>query len=224
MSTVFENETQEGNGFDEVFFDAEETPDLNAESAHQGGTVSKEGWYHFHVAGIKPIAAEPATKETDGKLPQLRVDLQVLAGTEESEKNRYVYHYLYFQGWEDSKDHTKGTKPLNKDQHEGIKTFAHAFGLISDADLEKKIRIPLHLLEGRQAIGRVQKDVYQGRTSFKVKFNNDFYPIGHGKVRDVPKDPEALALLGLTLPDSNGSGNGASGAENGGGETDISDV
>ena len=187
------------------------TEGTDADSMHSGGAVSKAGYYHVVVDGIEKV-------EKEGKLPHLLVSMTILAGTEDSQIDKRLYHRIFLAKWQERPDDVNLTPGImapydpadEKDRKrlDGINAFAYAFGLLTDEDLgREKVKIPFHMIEGRQAVVKVQQDSdwtdskgNKRAGGFKILWNNDAWPIGHSEVSDVPKDPEALAMIGGTDP------------------------
>ena len=140
-----------------------------------------------------------------------------------------VYHRLFI-GRKDE-DAAAGWRPFDptdekdKKSLDGINTFAYAFGLLGKGDLGKSnVKIPFHQIEGAQAVVRVQQDDdwkddegKEHKGGFKILWNNDAWPVSHERVRDVPKDPEALLAMG-------GIDGGASGGGGAPAVDDFSDI
>jgi len=187
-----------------------DTSETSEETIHEGGggTVNKDGMYHVRCFEVVYHPAE-AAKEVDGeeikaKLPQAEVKLEVLNGTEPSEIGKKLYHTLYIAGWEDKE--TGVMKPLEGRQLAGFLAFCHAFGTV-DGSVFGKESITLELgmierLEDLTAVVKVQLEeknekVINPKTGkpyeprHKICWNTDAWPVGHEKVKDVPKDPDS---------------------------------
>lgn len=190
----------------------------SADDLYSGNRINVAGYYHV-------TATASAIRREEGKLPQVQIDMLVLDGTDE-EKNRAesqigknYTHYIYLAKWAD-KEKTD-TAPLEEAAQKGIRAFAYAFGLIGEADLSRaNVRIPFHMIDGRQAIVRIQKqsdytdrDGEKRTGGYKMSWNNDAWPVTHEKVKDIAKDPSALAMLHT-----------AGVAGGGGAATDIEDI
>lgn len=198
---------------------AVESPD----EFYSGNRVSREGYFHFACDGIE-------RKQEEGKLDHLQIDLRVLDGNDmdgkrlEDQIDKTLVHRLYLERWvsKPTKDDPVGEKgPLEEKALKGLRAFAYAFGLISEEQLaQPNVRIPFHQIAGRQAVGKVQReddwadsDGNQKKGQLKVSWNNDFWPVNHERVKDVSKDREALALLGIT-----------GGASGGATDSDLADI
>lgn len=184
---------------------------------YSGNRVTKPGYYHVHAADIEHIKFDEEKKV----LPHLSIDLVVLDGTGEDGKqitdqnDKAITHRIYLANWEDKAGGV--TKPLDEKAQKGVRAFAYAFGLITDQQLaEANVKIPFHLIKGRQAVVKVQqekdweKDGKTMKGGLKVSWNNDAWPVTHERVKDVHKNREALSLLGVS---GNGSAGGASNSD-----------
>lgn len=172
----------------------------SVDDLYSGNRVTKEGHYHVTATGASRHADE-------GKLPVLQIDLMVLDGTDFSGKQltdqveKSITHRIFLAGWTDKAKTEQA--PLDDKKMKGIRAFAYAFGLISEADLAKSnVAIPFHLIEGRQAVVKVkQEDEWtddkgkKQKGGLKIAWNNDAWPVGHERVKDVHKSREALSLL-----------------------------
>lgn len=185
---------------------------------YSGNRVSKEGYFHVNGTGLTLNKFDADKK----KLPSVDIDLQVLDGSDfegnqlADQKDKVINHRIYLAGWEDKENGV--TKPLDDRQQKGIRAFAYAFGLISETDLGKKdVKIPFHLIDGRQAVVKVKRDDdwndAQGNVkkgSLKISWNNDAWPVTHERVKDVHKDREALSLIvGMDAGGGGGAGGGS---------------
>jgi len=174
-----------------------DTTDVDADSLYSGGGVNKEGYYHV-------VAMSPELTNEKEKLPGATVTLHIVAGTEDDQCVKNIYHKLFFKGWEKDKEGKKtGSQVgLSAKQKNNLARFLDAFGVINKSDIGgASANIPWHLMEGRQAIIEVRQekewvddDGKKHPGGFKIPFNNA-WPIRHERVKDVPKDPESLAML-----------------------------
>ena len=199
----------------------------NADDLYAGNRVNQAGYYHVTANGSD-------IKRPEGKLPQIAIDMQILDGTDEETRARAeaqigksYTHYIYLAKWKrrpgtNGDDDLGETEPLEDAAQKGIRALAYAFGLLSEADLTTpNVRVPFHMIGGRQAIIRIQKqkDYESGGEKrsggYKMSWNNDAWPVLHEKVKDVHKDPSALAMLQT-------AGVGAGG--NGAASPDIDDI
>lgn len=169
---------------------------------YSGNRVSKEGLYHVSATRIQVHKADEDKK----KLPTLEIDLVVLDGTDadgnrlEDQIEKIITHRIFLAKWEDKESGVM--KALDDKAQKGVRAFAYAFGLISEADLGKAVKVPFHLIEGRQAVVKVKRESEwtddsgnKRQGSLKIAWNNDCWPVTHERVKDVHKNREALALL-----------------------------
>lgn len=189
----------------------------SADDLYSGNRVTKEGYYHVTCTGISKEAKE-------GKLPTLKIDLMVLDGTDFDGKQlvdqheKSLTHRIFLAGWTDKAKTEQA--PLDDKKMKGIRAFAYAFGLIPEADLVKSnVAVPFQLIEGRQAVVKVQREDewtddkgHSQKGGLKISWNNDAWPVGHDRVKDVHKNREALSLLV------------GAGAAAGGGDSDLDDI
>jgi len=118
-----------------------------------------------------------------------------LAGEHDSEVGKKIYHRIYMAGWESKQDGVM--KKLEEKQVHGILALLHAFGTIGEDAFGKEVfklnRDMFDRLEQTQAIVKVTPSEFNGKTTQKIAWNNDVWPLTHEKVNDVPMDLEAKA-------------------------------
>lgn len=204
---------------EEIGFEIDATDVDPSEDLHASNFVSKEGWYHVTVCdGIKAGNVDDEGKPLPDKLRTVEMKLQVLRGTGDGgvelkdQIDKYLGHTLYIEGWKKKPVYEgreliePGTKgPLEDKSLASLLAFCEAFGISKPEDRGKKIKMPFHLLVGKQAIVHVQQDddyekdgkVYKGR--MKIRWNNDVYPLDHEKVADVLKAGTASAAAAAAL-------------------------
>lgn len=194
MSDIF----SEGDGTLAINLDGGQVE--SADEFYSGNRVSKEGYYHVDATGA-------SVHREEGKLPVLQIDLHVLDGSDfdgnqlTDQVDRTITHRIFLAGWTDKAKTEQA--PLDDKRQKGIRAFAYAFGLISDADLGKaNVAVPFHLIAGRQAVVKVQREKdwtdangQQQKGGLKISWNNDAWPVDHERVKDVHKNREALSLL-----------------------------
>lgn len=178
---------------DDMVFDLD-TGDIDEESLYTGGGgVNKDGKYHV-------MCIDVANDTKDGKLPCVKVVLQVLAGTERDQVDKKHTHWLYLAKWADDAKTQPG--PLMDSQRKGLARFARAFHVLTEADMgNPNARINFNRFRDMQAVVEIKKGddresdgkTYSGR--FEIPWNNA-WPVNHPDVADVPKDAESLALMG----------------------------
>ncbi len=198
-STVFDE-------FDD-FTTVLDTSDVNPDELDSGGMVDEEGWYHAIVNKVERFAEE-------GKLKNLRVDFQVCPGVKSKQKGKMLFHRIYLEGWKTkpSEGVPGETGPLTQGGKKSLLRFAVGMGLIQKEQVgSPKLAIPWSLLEGRQAVINVKKEPRKdqatgkenGQFEFRINYG-EVYPVHHEKVKDVPKDPEFLALAAASGGDGGG--------------------
>lgn len=179
------------------------TEGTTKESAHDGGggQIEVAGFYHLvcQSAEYKGYDAE------NSKLPHVEMKLEVLAGENESEVGKKLYHTIWLATWEDKK--TRSTPALMEDKHAtGVLILLHAFGVVGDEvfDNPEVILDPewFDRLENTTAIGKVviepakpyKRDgvEHPGKERATVQWNNDFYHVKHEAVAEVPKDAAVM--------------------------------
>ena len=191
----------------DVLFEAD-TSEVNEENVHGGGNfVNKEGWYHFYCESAEFDPGEPATEPKNGKLPTVTLKLSVVDGQHEDQKDRALTHTIWLKNWVNSDDHGEGMKAPGDMGVRGLVAITQAFGTTGNEAYGQKgfvfRRSHFENIQACQAVGHVRKEKdtmepdgkavkYKGR--HKVQWNNDFYSPLHEKVKDVPKDPELMAM------------------------------
>jgi len=185
-----------------------DTSEASEESMYKGGgaQVGKEGFYHVMVTHVEYVEAVEKTDETKASLPHVDVTLKVLAGTEESEVDKQIYHSIYMATWVD-KEKKDEMKALEGRQLTSVLAFFYAFGTIGAQILgQKSVHLSAGMyerLEDQNAVvkvgceknteGKVNPktgEVYPDR--YKVRWNNDAWPVTHEKVKlaECPLNPD----------------------------------
>jgi len=158
-----------------------------------GGMVEKAGYYHVRVQDVVPYSEE-------GKLPNRRVDLHVLAGTEPSEVGKILFHRIYLMTWERDANKVKTGKmaPPSKGARMMAFRFFLGMGLVNKEELgQKDIHLPFSKLPNCQAIVKVVREDKDSdgkpldKPNFKVA---ETYTLDDPKVADVPMDAEYLTM------------------------------
>jgi hypothetical protein len=174
---------------------AEKTKD-DAHKGGGGGGVSKPGMYHVTVESVE-------FKPEDEK-PNVKIIMNVLSGTEESEFGKRIYHYIYFNKLE--------TEESEQKRFFALVVFLNAFGVIPDEEAFGRENViitktMLERLEGCQAIVKVvyekpseyvdkkTQEKKMRKESWKIAWNNDVWNIHHEHVKDVPKDWEMANMI-----------------------------
>jgi hypothetical protein len=188
-------------------FDGE---NYDSESLQTGGgdVVSKEGWYHFEVADVKP---ELSTLDNNGnpQTPSVCLTMMVLQSVDgQSPAGSRLYHRIYVA----SKD---GTPPKEGTVKSALRV-AKALGLVELTEIDgrevtvvkgtKNTRIPSKIwadAKGRQIVANVKLEkggTVNGRTykdKYAIPFGEAFDP-SDPAVATVQKNADCLALIGKT--------------------------
>ena len=189
------------------------------------GQVDKEGWYHFEIADVKN---ELQTLSDSGKekSPCVRFDLRVLETVDgQSPADSMHFHRVYLAG--------KGGGPPSDGARKMALKFGLRLGLLKEdgeqivtADTNKtKFGVALwHTAKEMQIIASIKCEkgtgVYADR--YQIPFNEIFL-VDDDRVTKVPKNKEALALIGKQV-EPTGSTDGATKEKPGGGLDDLSDL
>lgn len=195
-----------------------DTESMDSDTINDGGgnTVAAEGRYHVQVESVE---IEDAGEK---QLPFVKLTMRVLMGEVETEIQKVVYNRIYLANWENKEAGEMG--PLKEGALKGLVALFYAFGVIGEEAFGqsalKLSRDMFERLEATQAIIKVTKGndrtvkdkdgkeiTYTGR--YEMAWSNDCWPLGHDKVKDVPKDHEAAAVAG---------------AVTGGGDEDLDDI
>ena len=185
----------------------------------QGGAAcSREGMYHVHVKDIKKEGSMTAGEDGTFKSPCIRLDLEILAGTNPDQMGKTIYHRVYLAKAKREKDPTDGKEktvgygPLTDSSREQYMRTAYQLGVMAEEELGKeKATVRWSLAPGRQCVVRVDEDQEDDfrdkdaaakekrpvakKTVYRINFGN-FWTVTHPDVAEVPKDPEAMAMAG----------------------------
>ncbi len=180
--------------FDMVFDGSGITPEKLDQKG--GKSVNKDGKYHVLFRGVEKEKAE-------GKVPAVRIDMEVLAGTEESQVGAVHFHRIYLA--KKGKKETDPLEPLSDGSKTNILKFFTNLGLLTKEEVagNSSIRLPWEKLEFFQAIVEIKNEPYEGTDkntgtvrmidSFKIPYGCNVWQVSDERVANVPKDPEALA-------------------------------
>lgn len=182
--------------FDMVF----DGSNVTEEKLEQKGsaTVNKDGKYHMLFKGIEKEKAE-------GKIPAVRIDMEVQAGDHEDQVSRTHFHRIYLA----KKGNGGSFEPLSDGSKQNILKFFVNLGLLTKEDVagNSSIRLPWEKLENFQAIVEIKNEPYDetdkttgaatGKkiNSFKIPYGCNVWQVGDDRVANVPKDPEALSIF-----------------------------
>lgn len=150
-----------------------------------GFSPVKSGNYHFVV-----LEADDSFSKSDA----IVLDCEVLAGTVPGQEGKKLKAY-FNNGKSSDKD---GGKFLRKRQAR----LALVLGLISPADLGKRVNVDFTQAAGRQFCAAVE----QGEKYAEIR-GLDFWSVTAPEAAEIPKDAAALAMIGVTP--QNGSAAGA---------------
>jgi len=178
----------------EMTFDAS---GVTPEKLEQKGsaTVNKDGKYHVLFKGLEK-------EKPDGKAPCVRIDMEVLAGTEESQVGR-----MHFDRKNLMKKGEHGLEPLSDGMKQNILKFFINLGLLTKEEVagNASIRLPWEKLEHFQAIVEIKNEPYDDKDkttgqptgkkvdSFRIPYGCNVWRVDDDRVANVPKDPDALA-------------------------------
>lgn len=144
--------------------------------------VNAEGTFHFL---INDIDENPATKDHKPIEGALKVQAEVLAGTDSSQIGRTL-ETMFFKGRPTDKD---GGEFANKK----LTRFFLAIGLISHQPGSKTVIEPSHGV-GRQFCAKINVREQNGKKYFDIAYA-DIWHIDDAEAKDIPKDAEALGLI-----------------------------
>jgi len=160
-----------------------------------GGAVNAEGFFHV-------IFNAPTQEKEEGKTPSVRVDMQVLAGTDETQVGKMHFHRIYLA----KKGKAPGSfDPLSDGSKKNILKFFANLGLITKEEVagSAAVRLPWERLEFFQAIVEIKNEPYDEekdgvktgnkKDSFKIPYGCNVWQVGDERMSHVPKDPDALA-------------------------------
>ncbi|HWA99357.1 MAG TPA: hypothetical protein VG713_12730 [Pirellulales bacterium] len=167
-----------------------------------GETVDKEGTYHFEITDV---VKELDTTSTNGKdkSPCLRFDMLVLETVKgQSPAGSRHFHRVYVAG--------KGGTTISEGAKKNALRFGLGLGLLAEITKDDRTiivdkltglpKIPLSLWDrakGMQCIAKIKLDKGDGKYDPKheIPFSR-VYQVNDPAVADVPKNAEALAMLG----------------------------
>lgn len=162
-----------------------DSSDIDANQLDAGGSVNREGWYHFEITDLRRDGEE-------GKTPSLVFICQVLAGKPDDQVGKKLYHRLYLSQKE-------GGRRI-------ILKFACGLGLITREQItDTQTRIPFSLSVGRQFVAEVKLEKgtpyddadgvkQMGKDRYVIPFSQIYDPLDEA-VANVPKDSDAIASL-----------------------------
>lgn len=176
-----------------------------------GNIVNKEGMYHCHVLDVSIERAE-------GKVPAVKLDCQVLAGEHDDQVNKMVYQRVRMgKGNYDGNGALIDVGPLDERGKKAAIRWMVTLGLISEDEIGGKLKPNWKAAVGRQFVCKIAKNEFDEkkdgrktgnkRTSYEIAWGDNVWPVDHEEVADVPKDPNALAMI------TGGAGIGGAGVD-----------
>lgn len=169
-------------------------------SGGTGGAVDRAGWYHLQVARVTKY-------DDEGKLPCLRVDMQVVGANPENadQIGKYIYHRLYLRSWQDEGKTIIG--PLKDGAKKGLLRFALGMEIADKSLLgTPQFQVCWGLLEGRQCVAEVKEEeseitrnvdgnkVKEKKKEYRIPWN-EVYPVSSEQSQNVALSEDHLALL-----------------------------
>jgi len=176
----------------------------DATPSQGGASCNKPGMYHVHVKDVKKEGSLEPDEKGNFKTPCIRLDLEILAGTNEDQVGKVIYHRVYqAKATRDRDGKTVGFEGLTDKSREQYFRTAFQLGVMDEADIGKdKATVRWSQVQGRQCVVRVDKDEEDDfknpgkkRTVYRINFGN-FWNVHHEDVKDVPKDPETIQFAG----------------------------
>jgi len=166
-----------------INFDCDDVPD-NFDGFDKCGP----GTFHFQVTAVQ---------EEGGNKGELIVDLEALAGTDATQAGKP--HREYF-----TKPNSAQKKEARINTAKRMMLLALATKLITEEEIAalkkqgKGPSIDFTLAVGRQFVGKLMEEEYQGKKRCKMGF--DLWPIGHPKAAGVPLNEGMLSKQGDASP------------------------
>lgn len=182
---------------DEFALDAS---DIGEGELARGGFVDKEGFYHVEFTD-----AEKEADPSKGKMPCIRVDMKVLAGTEKSQVGKMHFHRMNLA----KKGGPGELLRLSVGSRKNLFKFFVQLGLLKQEEVEgnQAVALPWRKLAGMQAVIEIKNEPYEEKDrergtptgkmldSYRIPYGCNVWQVNDPKVKDVPKDVEALAIL-----------------------------
>lgn len=159
--------------------------------------LDKPGWYHFAVVDIN----ENPTSQKGELVDALKLHVQVLDGTEASQKKRDFNPWL------------NNPNPSHKDGGAFCARvhlrLARALGILPSAKPGEAVEIVWANGVGRQFVAKIgTRKSDDGRENMQID-GAHIYHVSDDEVRDIPKDANALKLMGVAAkPAASANGNG----------------
>lgn len=159
-------------------FDFEQSTEMEGGSSF----LAKPGTYHIIVSLADP---EPVTK--DGKpMDGLRVQGEILDGTESSEKGKQVDFTLWRPKATDKNNGEMAKRKLTR--------FSYAMNFIDTHEPGQKVGIDCEACEGRQLVARFSEQERDGKTRVELHFS-DIFHVDDAEVAEIPKSAQAISAI-----------------------------
>lgn len=175
--------------------------------------VNKEGWYHFEIADVVR-ELDRVSERGQPKSPAMRFELIVLHDVDgQSAKGSRHYHRIYVGD--------KDGGPPKEGSLKSALRFGCGLGILREVEIDgqpaivdaatgsPKIKISTwEQAKGMQVIARIEKRQEQEGSKYGPSFEIPYarvYQVDDPQVADVPKNKEALALLGKSEAPKNGA-------------------
>jgi len=158
---------------------------IDNEKQLEGFETPEPGTYHLCC-----LAFNPSPDNYDGK----KFQFAVLAGTVEGQSGRTF--------WESFVNPAPSHKDGGMMAKKRLAKLAIALGLIQRSDLGKRVQINWEAAVGRQLVAKVKVRSWEkdGRSGKSAEFDGlNYWSVTDEEVAGVPKDAEALALMGITV-------------------------
>lgn len=173
--------------------------DIGEGELSRGGFIDKEGFFHVEILD--------ATKEVDpakGKAPCLRVDMKVLDGTDKSQVGRMLFHRINLAKLNQK---TGELEPLSVGARKNLFKFFVQLGLLEQSQVEgnQSVKLPWQKLQAMQCVIEIKNEPYdetdkntgtptgKKKDSFRIPYGCNVWTVDAEKVKNVPKDVDALA-------------------------------
>jgi hypothetical protein len=212
------NENEWGNDFadEEQGFDSFDTEGVDESRVGNRRTVDKAGKYHFEIADTRE-RPEAVTEDGKERWPGISLSCVVLETVPgQCPAGTYYYQQLRLAG--------KGGGPIEDWAKEATINFLVGVGLLKRVEKDgvtrfvdpetKSTRINVKTLasrlKGMQFIGDIKlQQSEQYGDSCELPFGRGAYQVDDPSVADVPKNADALALIGKSSAASGSNGSGA---------------
>ena len=185
-----------------IMFELEGGAVENADELYSGATVSKEGYYHVECVDVQ--LKTPNIEAGDKPFtPNVNLHLHIIGGEHADQVEKLIYHRINLKKYD--KD-ANNYVPLDDRAMKNIRCLCYAFGLISANDVANpKLKVNFTGLLDKQAIVKVTHEPPQkyidkdgleqmSKDRWKIAWHNDIFHVADERVKDVPKDMQAVGL------------------------------